>query len=196
MALLLVGKACPINVANSYQETFLPGAFDKFLASEKSKNVPMNLGHNDTVGKWSDLHFADDWLHCFGILDDADTEYKVRHRELTELSIAYHDTDNLAAMNAVKGDPDKEFAVSNSRLKRQIEAAQKVLKELSETDPLETLSILDDMQNLPREAALCLLATVAKAHIAPSFIRNVAIGEISLVKRGSFRNTEFHFTKI
>jgi hypothetical protein len=49
MPMRIIGKACPLNIANSYKETFSTGALDEFLRSPEAANITMREMHERDV---------------------------------------------------------------------------------------------------------------------------------------------------
>jgi HK97 family phage prohead protease len=83
----VIGKACPYNAANFYNETIAPGAFNAFL--KLCTRIPMFLEHDHQVGWWTDIRGGSDGLWVRGETTDPETVALVRGGVMSELSVSF-----------------------------------------------------------------------------------------------------------
>ena len=188
----IIGQAAPFNVENSYHEILLPGSLDEFLALPEARDLPMRVGHDRQVGVWNHLHVAGGWLHCMGTLDDRNTEQEVRNG-MSELSIGYHNADVIAAFDAAKDMDEKHAAMAESRIGRGIDYIAKMMCEMPTEAVMRKLAELDGMSFEERKD-IAIEACIKSASVER--VARAKLHEISIVSRGSFRNTRLHWEKI
>lgn len=191
----IIGQAAPFDVMNSYREILLPGSLDHFLTTPDAKKLPMNFRHDrkPNVGEWHNLHIAGGWLHCYGILDDTETEYKVRNGLANELSIGYSNLDVTDAFDAAKTDDERWMAAADSRLGRGIDYIADRISRMPRYEAVLRMAELDQMTDEERRYAAI---EACKEHSAIEHVKRARLNEISIVQQGSFSGTRLHWEKI